>query len=151
VKQTRRKLMIAGGMAGLGLTGCFGPAAASLSIKADGRPGLNPGLDGADRPLTLSIIQMSGTGAFDSADFFALQNPQAALGGEFVRMDQLVVTGGASTEKVITIQTGASAVGIVGGFRSPGGKVFRSRITAPSRPEGVVITVGSGGISLASV
>ncbi|SDE43879.1 type VI secretion system lipoprotein TssJ [Ruegeria marina] len=146
----RREFVILGGVTAVaGLSGCLGPSAANLTVKAVGTPGMNPGPDGADRPLTLTIVQMTGTGAFDSADYFALQNPAAALGTDFVRADQIIVSGATPVTKVISVQPGVAAVGVVAGFRSPAGKNFRSRVPAPKSSGGLTVTVGAGGISVA--
>lgn len=141
-------------MAGLGTVLLFSACieqTATLALRAQGSPGMNPGPDGQDRPVTLTVVQMSGTGAFDGADFFALQNPQAALGGDFVSAQQLVVAPGGSAAATITIQPTATAVGIVAGFRNPAGKVFRLKTPAPSGEAGAIVSVGPGGIAMTSV
>ena len=89
----RREFLLAG-MA-LGLTACAPSGPGVATIVAQGTAGMNAG-SGGDRPLTLQIVQMRSAGAFDGADFFALQNPQAALGGEFIKADQIVLTPGAA-------------------------------------------------------
>lgn len=136
--------------AGALLTGCMEAAPAVLTVRADGRAGMNPGPGGADRPVTLTILQLASAGAFDSADYYALQDPASALGSDLVRSDQLVLAPGASATKAITIQPGVTAIGVVGGFRSPTGKTVRSKIAAPAADSGLMITVNSGGLSLAS-
>lgn len=144
----RRHFLIAAG-AVAALAGCGGPAPA-LTVSAQGATGMNPGPDGADRPLALTIVQMRGTGAFDAADFFALQDPAAALGGEFVKADQIVLTAGTPVSRVIAIEDGVSAVGIIAGFRDPGGKIFRAKTAAPSGPAGMIVAVSPSGIALTS-
>lgn len=143
----RRQFLVAAGAAAA-LAGC-GPTPA-LTVSAQGVAGMNPGPDGADRPLALTVVQMRGTGAFDAADFFALQDPAAALGGEFVKADQIVLTAGTPVSRVIAIEQGVSAVGIVAGFRDPGGKVFRAKTAAPAGPAGVIVSVSPSGIALSS-
>lgn len=120
----------------------------SLSLSAQASAGMNPGPDGQDRPLTLTVISMSGTGGFDGADFFALQDPQSALGGDFVSAQQIILAPGASATATISIPAGVTTIGIVAGFRDPTGKVFRLKTPAPSGAAGAIIAVGSGGISL---
>lgn len=144
-----RRDVIFGGGAALLLAGCMDSPGA-LTVSAQGAAGMNPGPDGADRPLTLTVVQLRSAGAFDSADFFALQNPAAALGGDLVKTDQIVLTPGASASKVIGIQEGASVVGIIAGFRDPAGKVFRLKTPAPGGQAGVIVSVGAGGISMIS-
>jgi type VI secretion system protein VasD len=111
---------------------------------------MNPGPDGTDRPLTLTVVQMRGTGAFDASDFFALRDPQVALGGEFVKAEQIVLSPGSSASRTIGIEDGVTAIGIVAGFRDPTGKIFRVKTPAPSGPSGAILAVSSGGISLTS-
>lgn len=146
-----RRMFTLTGFAGLG----FGLAActeesASLAVSAQGLSGMNPGPDGSDRPVTVQVIQMSGTGAFDSADYFGLQDPSSALGGEFVKNDQIVLAPGGSASKVIPLDPRTTAIGVTAGFRDPAGKRVRSKIPVPASDSGLMISVGSGGISLAS-
>src|SRR5690606_26027525 len=89
----RREFLL--GTMALGLTACAPSGPGVVTVLAQGVAGMNPGPDGADRPLTLTIVQLRSAGAFDSADFFALQNPQGALGGDLVKADQLALTPGA--------------------------------------------------------
>ncbi|MEO0916188.1 MAG: type VI secretion system lipoprotein TssJ [Pseudomonadota bacterium] len=147
---TRRSALACGGAAVL-LTACGPEEPAALTVSAQGVAGMNPGPDGNDRPLILQVVQMSGSGAFDGADFFSLQNPQAALGGEFVSVQQIVLQPGASQDVTIPISAGATVVGIVAGFRNPEGKVFRVKTPAPSAPAAVIVAVQAGGLSLQSV
>ena len=144
---TRRQAILGTGAVVL-LAAC-GPEP-TLTVSAQGSAGMNLGPDGQDRPLTLTVVQMSGTGAFDGADFFALQNPQAALGGDFVGAEQIVLAPGGSASKTIGIKAGATTIGIVAGFRDPAGMVFRLKTAAPSGAAGVIIAVSAGGITLQS-
>jgi type VI secretion system protein VasD len=145
----RREFLIGG--IGLGLLASCGPAGpGSVTVVATGAAGMNPGADGADRPLTLQIVQLSGGGAFDSADFFALQTPAAALGADLVKADQIALAPGGTATKTIGLEPGVSLIGVIAGYRDPGGKVFRAK-TAVSATEVVTlqVTVGTSGITLA--
>ncbi|TCM86461.1 type VI secretion system lipoprotein TssJ [Rhodovulum steppense] len=146
-----RRVLLAGTGAALLLAGCT-PGPGALTVSAQGTAGMNPGPDGADRPLTLSILQLRGAAAFDGADFFALQTPQTALGGDLVKADQIVLSPGAAATRVIGLETGTAVIGVVAGYRDPGGKVFRAKMPAPASGNmGLVVSVGPGGISLTSV
>lgn len=132
------------------LAGCEGDTAPPVvSITANGQAGMNPGPGGGDRPVTLTILQLASAGAFDSADYFALQNPTAALGADLIRADQIVIAPGGKATKSITVQPGVSVIGVVGGFINPTGRTVRSKIPAPAASSALVINVGSGGLSLA--
>jgi type VI secretion system protein VasD len=144
-----RRLLIAGGGAALMLAGC-NPGPGALTVSAQGTPGMNPGPDGSDRPLTLSILQLKGSAAFDGADFYALQDPASALGADLLKADQIVLAPGASASKVIGLEQGVSVIGVVAGYRDPAGKVFRAKTAAPAKGNaGIVVKVGPSGLSVA--
>lgn len=144
-----RRTIILGGGALVGLSGCMGGSkAVALTVSAQGAAGMNPGPDGSDRPLTLTVVQLKSAGAFDGADFFALQDPSAALGGDLLRSDQIVVAPGNASSKTLGIETGATVIGIVAGFRTPAGKKYRAKIAAPTSNAGLIVSVGGSGISL---
>ena len=143
-----RRLVLCGAPALLGLSACLDSGPAALSVSAQGAAGMNPGPDGADRPVTVTVMQLKSAGAFDSADFFALQNPSAALGGDLLRSDQIVVAPGGAASKVLTIEAGATVIGVIAGFRTPAGKQFRSKTAAPGSNSGLIISVGPSGLSL---
>jgi type VI secretion system protein VasD len=143
----RRDFLI--GSATIGLLAACTPAAGSVTLVAMGTAGMNPGPDGADRPLTLHVVQLRGSGAFDGADFFALQNPSAALGGDLVKADQIVLTPGANTTKTIALDPSTSMIGVIAGFRTPTGKTFRAKsVVSPTATVTFAIEVGSSGITL---
>jgi len=143
-----RRLMLAGGGAALMLAGC-NPGPGALTVSAQAAPGMNPGPDGSDRPLTLSILQLRGAAAFDGADFYALQDPATALGGDLAKADQIVLAPGAATSKAIGIETGVAVIGVVANFRNPAGKVFRAKSAAPAKGNaGLIVKVGPSGLSL---
>lgn len=143
----RRDFLIGAATAGL-IAGCT-PAAGSVTLSATGTTGMNPGPDGGDRPLALQVVQMKGTGAFDGADFFALQDPQAALGSDFVKADQITLVAGAPVSKTIALDPATTAIGVIAGFRDPGGKTFRAKsVVSPTANVGFALAVGPGGITL---
>ena len=145
----RREFLLAS-MA-LGLTACAPSGPGVVTIVAQGAAGMNPGPDGADRPLTLQIVQMRSAGAFDGADFFALQNPQAALGAEFIKADQIALTAGAAKTLAIGLDAGTTVIGVIAGYLDPAGKNFRAK-AAVSATESVTfnVTVTKSGVTLAA-
>ena len=79
----RREFILALGATGL-LTACqSGPPKPSvITVNLAGGAGMNPGPGGGDRPVTVMILRLKSTGAFNSADYFALQGGAgSALGG----------------------------------------------------------------------
>ncbi|MBV0890896.1 type VI secretion system lipoprotein TssJ [Paracoccus sp. Z118] len=127
----RRTVLMGGAALGLlALSGCGGkePPPATATIAAAASAGMNPGPDGADRPLTLTVLQLRGTGAFNAADFFALQAPETALGGDLVSASQIVLAPGASASTTLQLDPATTALGIYAGFRDPTGRVFRALV-----------------------
>lgn len=144
-----RRGFLASGAAVLALASCGGEAPPTvLSVTAQGSAGMNPGPDGADRPVTLNILQMSGSGAFNAADYFALQDPAKALGAELVRSDQMVLSPGTPASKAITVQAGVTSIGVIAGFRNPTGRSVRQLIPVPPSSTTMTISVGASGISV---
>lgn len=148
----KRRGFVISGAAVLTLGACLGPKGpGAVTVSAKGAAGMNPGPDGSDRPLTLTVVQLKSTTAFDNSDFFALQDPAAALGGDLLKADQIVLAPGGSAEKVIGVETGAAFIGVIAGYRTPAGKAFRAKTAAPAKGDaGLIVSVGSGGISLQS-
>lgn len=144
-----RRMFLAGSAA-LGIVTACGPKGpGSVTIVAKGSTGMNPGSDGIDRPVTLQVIQMRGTGAFDTADYFALQQPAKALGADFVMVDQIAVAPGGTIQKAITLDSSTAAIGVVAGFLQPAGKAFRAKSAVSATGTATLtIEVGKGGITL---
>ena len=151
MRMERRTFLMTGAAgAVLVLAGC-NDAAPVITVKAQGKAGMNPGPGGGDRPVTLSILQLAGSGAFDAADYFALQDPSTALGGELLKADTLVVPPGGNAELAVTLLPTTTVIAVVGGFRTPSGRTVRDKVPAPGKDQGLIIDVGSGGLSLTTV
>lgn len=148
----RRTLML--GIAATGLVAACadpppGPAVVTIALTAE--PGMNPAPDGGDRPVTVSILRLRDVGAFNAADFFALQNdPAAALAADLVGMDQLALAPGGAASKAVTFEPDAAFLGLLALVRDPGGRVWR--LASPVAPGAVIaanVTLGPGGMALA--
>jgi type VI secretion system protein VasD len=147
-----RRGFLAISAAGL-LAACGGgpPGPATVTVAVTGQPGMNPGPDGADRPVTLSILRLRDAGAFNAADFVALQNdPAAALGGDLLGIEQLAVAPGATASKTVTMEPEATQLGLVAALRDPTGKFWRTATPiAPGSTVTANVTLGPSGITLA--
>lgn len=143
----RRALLIGGGA--VLLVACAPAGPGSVTLVAQGAAGMNPGPDGADRPLTLQILQLRGAGAFDGADFFGLQNASATLGGDLVKADTLTLTPGGKATKAVTLDPTTALIAVVAGFRDPGGKQFRAKsAVSPTDAVTFALDVTASGIKL---
>jgi type VI secretion system protein VasD len=144
-----RRAFLIGGSALALVAACAPAGPGAVTLVVQGAAGMNPGPDGADRPLTLQVLQLRGTGAFDGADFFALQAPAGALGGDLVKADTISLAPGGSVTKTIGIDPGTAVLAIVAGFRDPAGKQFRAKSSISATDEVTFkLDVSAGGIKL---
>ena len=147
----RRSLLLTAAAAGL-VSACGGgpPGLAVVTVAATGAPGMNPGPDGADRPVTLSLLRLRDAGAFNSADYFALQDDAAGvLAADLVGMDQLAVAPGGSASKTLTFEPEATQLGVVASLRDPSGRIWRTATPiAPGSTVTANVTLGPSGIGL---
>ena len=143
----RRAFLIGGGA--LVLVACAPSGPGSVTFVAQAAAGVNPGPDGADRPLTLQILQLRGAGAFDGADFFALQSPAKALGADLVSADAIALAPGGKATKTITLDPTTTLVALVAGFRDPAGKQFRTKSSvSPTDAVTFALDVTASGLQL---
>lgn len=146
----RREFVIALGATGL-LTACqSGPPKPSvITVNVTGGTGMNPGPGGGDRPVTVLVMRLRGTGKFNSADYFALQGDAgSALAADLIGSDQIAVGPGKSASKTITVEPDATALGFVALIREPGGRNWRTtKSVSPGSKFTINVTLGSGGIS----
>lgn len=144
---SRRNFLIGG--SALMLVACAPSGPGSVTIVAQGTAGMNPGPDGTDRPLTLQILQLKGSGAFDGADFFGLQNASATIGGDLVKTDTITLAPGGKATKTITLDPDTALLAVVAGFRDPAGKQFRAKSpVSPTDTLTFALDVTAGGIKL---
>lgn len=146
----RRQFVVALGATGL-LAACqSGPPKPSvITVNVSGGAGMNPGPGGGDRPVTILVMRLRGTGKFNSADYFALQGDAgSALAGDLIGSDQIAVGPGKSASKTITVEPGATALGFVALIREPGGRNWRTtKSVSPGSTFTINVKLGSGGIS----
>lgn len=143
-----RRAFLIGGSALL-LVACAPAGPGSVTIVAQGAAGMNPGPDGADRPLTLQVLQLRGSGAFDGADFFGLQTASATLGGDLVKADTITLAPGGKATKTIALEATTSMIAVVAGFRDPAGKQFRAKSSvSPTDTVTFALDVTASGIKL---
>jgi type VI secretion system protein VasD len=146
----RRGFIITLGAAGL-LAGCqSSPKPTTVTVNLRGQAGMNPGPGGGDRPVTVQLLRLKGTGALNSADYFALQSgPAGVLGGDLVGIDQVTVAPGGSATKTIGFEPEATSLGVVALVREPGGRTWRTSTAIPAGASTIVnVTLAGGGISL---
>lgn len=149
-----RRTLIALTGAAVFVAACGGPPKpASVTLSFSGAPGMNPGPDGTDRPVTVQILRLRDAGAFAAADVFALTaDPAAALAADLIGIDQVALAPGGTASKAIAVEREATAVGLVALLREPGGKVWRTSFpVAPGAAVNATVSLGPNGLALAFV
>lgn len=134
------------------LAACGGPPGPALvAVNVAGGRGMNPGPDGADRPVTVTVLRLRDAGAFAGADYFALlEDPAAALGAALLGVDQIAVAPGGRASKVVVFEPEATQIGVVAALREPTGKTWRAMApVAAGEPATAAVTLGPAGLTLA--
>lgn len=134
------------------LAACGGPPNPALvTVAATGATGMNA-KGGTDRPVTVSLLRLKDAGAFNSADYFALQEDAAgALGADLLGIDQLAVAPGGSAGKTLTMEPEATALGLMASLIDPAGKVWRTTVPVqPGTNVAVNVTLGPGGLAVST-
>jgi type VI secretion system protein VasD len=128
----------------------FGPKPSKVTINVVGGPGMNPGPNGGDRPVVVMIYRLKSTGAFEQADYFALQgNAGGTLAGDLLGMDTVAVGPGRRASQNITVEPEAAALGFVAFVREPASRRWKStHAMQPGSQLTITVSLGKGGISL---
>jgi type VI secretion system protein VasD len=146
----RRAFLLLSGSTGL-LLACGGgpPGPATVNATVTGALGMNPGPDGTDRPVTVTLLRLRDAGAFTSADVLALQDPATVLAADLVGMDQVAVAPGGTVAKTLVMEPEATQLGVMAAFRDPTGKVWRQAVPVTAGSTVTAnISVGPGGLAV---
>lgn len=91
------------------------PYAVTFDVAAD----VNPDIRGRPSPIVLKVFQLKSASAFESAEFFALQDkPDNALGAQLLSVDRMILRPGEVRTIRYTGNAEARAIGIVAEYRS---------------------------------
>ncbi|MGH7066465.1 MAG: type VI secretion system lipoprotein TssJ [Acetobacteraceae bacterium] len=130
-----------------------GPAApAVLTLTVHAGANQNPDPTGRPAPVAFQLFQLSGTGSFDRADFFALiGHTQQTLGGDLLASEQFVLPPGQTKTITRTLQKGTQFVGIAVLFRDIDHATWRvAAPVAASGPSALTLTISGLKATLAS-
>lgn len=92
--------------------------AVPYSITLDVAPDVNPDLNRKPSPIVLKVFQLKTASAFESADFFSLQDkPQSVLGADLLGVDRIILRPGDARTLHYRGNVDAGAIGIVAEYR----------------------------------
>ncbi len=126
------------------------PTVATLTLTASAD--VNPTQSGQGAPLIVRVYQLSGTAAFEKAEFFRLLNGDAAtLGQDLVKRDEYLLAPGTKKQVALTVPDTVQALGVFAAYR-----VFQSlpwHATIPLPPHKatpVTVTLSAAGLHTGS-
>lgn len=103
------------------------PTQIQLRIVVDND--VNPDSFGEASPVMLRIYQLRETSSFNAADFFALfNNDKAALGGDLLHKNELIVKPGDTKQLDIQSVNDAQSLGLFAAFRQLDNAQWRSTL-----------------------
>ncbi|HRL20538.1 type VI secretion system lipoprotein TssJ [Alcaligenes sp. SDU_A2] len=93
---------------------------------------LNPDATGRPSPIQVLVFELRSGSAFEATDFFALQSdPQGALQGDVLNVEQIVLRPGQTHRLRRPGDLQAGAVGVVAGYRQLDASVWRVLLPLP--------------------
>lgn len=133
---------LAVGGAGIWLTACTStPAPAvkeqtNLRLQVVASEDVNPNEWGTAAPILVRIYELKSATAFESADFFTLQNDdKKAIGDDALVVDEFILRPGDEQEITRKSNPATTAIGVLAGYRDLGKSVWRGTYRLPVGPD----------------
>ncbi|MFN3986974.1 MAG: type VI secretion system lipoprotein TssJ [Rhodocyclaceae bacterium] len=133
-----RSFALAGAVV-VGLSGCIGgfggvrqelPVPLEITLSAAER--VNPTEAGRPSPIVVRVFELSNSAAFQSADFFALQDGGSGATGEVVESEEYVLVPGEVRVVRKRAALNSRFLGVVAGYRDLEGSVWRAVVPLPA-------------------
>jgi type VI secretion system protein VasD len=87
-------------------------------------------------PIEVRIYELKSSAAFESADFYALQNDaKNTLSGDVLAVDEFILRPGASRMIRRRVSGEATAIGVIAAYRNLGKSVWRDTWRLPVTPD----------------
>lgn len=149
----RRHWLAAGGALALGLVaGCATkPVITPVTLTLHASNDVNPDAQRRASPVVARLYVLKATGEFELADFFALQDKDAAtLGADLMQREEVILRPGEQKRFDLKLGADAKALGFMGGYRDLARARWRqSMMLTPGQPLTVTASFGAQGIALA--
>lgn len=111
-------------------------AAKTVKVKAalTAAEDLNPDYQGRPSPVNIIVFQLAAGDAFETADFFSLFEPEAAvLGGDMLARTQMLLQPGESREWVAEFDKETLYIGVIAAFRDIENAQWRASVALPKK------------------
>jgi len=137
--------------------------AAELRVQLVASKDVNPDDGGRPAPIMVRLYELKSSTAFESADFFTLQDDAPkAVGADLVAVDEFIVRPGETKDIQRKANPSTNAIGVLAGYRNLGKSVWRDvhqlqappkaawyrRIFKRKEKETLVISVGRQAVSI---
>ena len=125
------------------------PAVLTLTIV--GGADQNPDPSGKPAPVKLMVYQLAATGKFESSDWTALTDREAATLGtdETAAAQPFVISPGETQTKTFELKSGTQAIGVVALYRDIDHATWRAdKPVASSGPIQLKATIGKAAVTL---
>lgn len=138
---------------GIAVGGCSrdkAPDPSPVSVVLSASVDANPDRNGRPSPVLVRVYELKSTGAFETADFFAmLEQDRAVLGSEMVNSWEFQLDPGESTELDASFQAASGFLGVFAAYRN----IERARWRAvtsirPGRENELAVNVGRIDVSI---
>jgi type VI secretion system protein VasD len=127
------------------------PKPTAVEVTLVSAPDANSGPGGEAQPLSVRIFQISGAGAFETADFFALkQSPQTALGADFLDQTEVLLAPGATETVRFEADPATKHLGFAVGYRELDKSVWRVVVPVTGESVSAQINVDKHKVSVAA-
>lgn len=154
-RPVRRRLLMAactGVLALLGACAAPKPVTTPVALTLAAAPNVNPDRQGRASPVVTRYYVLKAPGAFEAADFFSLQDKDAAtLGADLVQREEVILRPGERRSVQLTLGADVKALGFMGGYRDlTHARWLQSVPLTPGQPLALTVTYGARGIELSS-
>ncbi|MEE4461940.1 type VI secretion system lipoprotein TssJ [Azotobacter chroococcum] len=125
-------LLVSGLLSGCSSTAPPMASAIPYQVKLNAGVNINPDILGRPSPIVVRVFELRSGGAFESNDFFSLQNrPELALGRELIGMEQVTLYPGEVKYVAGAGSPDARNIGILAEYRELDAKRWRLLIGLP--------------------
>lgn len=91
---------------------------------------------GRAAPVMVRVYELKSAAAFESADFFTLQNnDKKVLGEDLLAVDEFIMRPGSEEQVRRKASHATTAIGVLAGYRELGKSVWRATYKLPEAPE----------------
>ncbi|TKC89361.1 type VI secretion system lipoprotein TssJ [Trinickia terrae] len=107
-----------------------------LQVQVAASVNVNPDDWGRAAPIMVRVYELKSATAFESADFFTLQNDsKKALGDDVLAVDEFILRPGDKREIRRKSNQASAAIGVLAGYRDLGKSVWRDVYRLPTAPD----------------